>query len=181
MPADNCLGEIGVACHSERHDGGCDGIALGALSLGDADLAIRAMEPYLRAAEQTPAGVHWESERGRTSRLHHIAHGTLGIVYGLARVGRATGRTDLVDLARAGAADVVARNEAGSTGFLVPHSDPQDHPDLTARYSYGWCHGPTGDAHVFRLLRTVLDEPTWQTYWAASHDCGRTRLPRRSS
>ncbi|MGW5819566.1 lanthionine synthetase LanC family protein [Streptomyces noursei] len=163
------------------HDGGCDGIALGALSLGDADLAIRAMEPYLRAAEQTPAGVHWESERGRTSRLHHIAHGTLGIVYGLARVGRATGRTDLVDLARAGAADVVARNEAGSTGFLVPHSDPQDHPDLTARYSYGWCHGPTGDAHMFRLLRTVLDEPTWQTYWAASHDCGRTRLPRRSS
>lgn len=156
------------------------GIALGALSLGDADLAIRAMEPYLRAAEQTPAGVRWESERGRTSRLHHIAHGTLGIVAGLARVGRATGRTDLVDLARAGAADVVARNEAGPTGFLVPHSDPQDHPDLTARYSYGWCHGPTGDAHVFRLLRTVLDEPTWQTH---VDNCWRTvtrsGLPRR--
>ena len=32
---------------------------------------------------------------------------------------------DLIDLALAGAADVVARNEAGPDGFLVPHSDPQ--------------------------------------------------------
>lgn len=160
--------------------GGNAGIGLGALAMGEVDLAVLAMEPYLHTAEQTPTGVHWEVERGRIPRFHHISHGTLGIVYGLARIGRAAGRADLVELARAGASDVVARNEAGSAGFLAPHSDPQDHPDLTARHSYGWCHGPSGDAQVFRLLRDVLDDSTWQTYadncW---YTVTRSGLPRR--
>ncbi|MCL6298844.1 lanthionine synthetase LanC family protein [Streptomyces kronopolitis] len=160
--------------------GGNAGIGLGALAMGEVDLAVLAVEPYLRAAERTPTGVHWEAERGRTPRFHHLSHGTLGIVHGLARVGRAADRSDLVELARAGAADVVARNEADMTGFLVPHSDPQDHPDLTARYSYGWCHGSSGDAQVFRLLRDVFDDPTWQTFadrcW---YTVTRSGLPRR--
>ncbi|MBL1092196.1 MULTISPECIES: lanthionine synthetase LanC family protein [Streptomyces] len=160
--------------------GGNAGIGLGALAAGDPELAVLALEPYLRTAEQTPTGVHWEGETGRVSRFHHISHGTLGIVYGLACVGRATGRADLIELARAGAADVVARNEAGPAGFLVPHSDPQDHPELTARHSYGWCHGPSGDAHVFRLLRDALDDPAWQTLadrcW---HTVTHSGLPRR--
>ncbi|MFE3771076.1 lanthionine synthetase LanC family protein [Streptomyces sp. NPDC059122] len=160
--------------------GGNAGSGLGALAIGDVDLAVLALEPYLRTAEQTPAGVRWEAERGRSSRFHHISHGTLGVVHGLARVGLAAGRPDLVELAQAGAADVVARNEAGPAGFLVPHSDPQDHPDLTARYSYGWCHGPSGDAQVFRLLRDALDDARWQTFadncW---HTVTRSGLPRR--
>lgn len=104
--------------------GGNAGIGLGALLAGDAELAVLAMEPYLRTAEQTPAGVHWAHRTGIDSRLHHISHGTLGIVLALARVGEATGRADLVELALAGAADVVARDEAGPEGFLVPHSTP---------------------------------------------------------
>ncbi|USQ84176.1 lanthionine synthetase C family protein [Streptomyces phaeoluteigriseus] len=142
--------------------GGNAGIGLGALAAGDAELAVRALEPYLRTAEETAAGVRWAHRPGIEARLHHISHGTLGIVYGLAAVGAATGRADLVQLAAAGAADVVARDEAGGTGFLVPHSDPQYRPDLIERYSYGWCHGPTGDAQVFRLLRDVLADPAWQ-------------------
>ncbi|MFB6437158.1 lanthionine synthetase LanC family protein [Streptomyces sp. NPDC056411] len=160
--------------------GGNAGIGLGALAAGDADLAVLALEPYLRTAEQSPAGVHWEALAGRASRFHHLSHGTLGIAYALARVGRATGRADLVELARAGAADAVARNEAGPDGFLVPHSDPQDHPGRTERFSYGWCHGPTGDAQAFRLLRDVLDDPAWQTLadrcW---HTVTHSGLPRR--
>ncbi|MGV4925838.1 lanthionine synthetase C family protein [Streptomyces sp. BHT-5-2] len=160
--------------------GGNAGIGLGALALGDVDLAVLAVEPYLRTAEPTPAGVHWEAERGRPSRFHHISHGTLGIIHALARVGRAVDRPDLVELARAGAADVVARNEARPAGFLVPHSEPQDHPELTARYSYGWCHGPSGDAQVFRLLRDISDDPTWQNLadncW---YTVTRSGLPRR--
>ncbi len=141
--------------------GGNAGIGLGALAAGDTDLAVLAMEPYLRTAEETRAGVHWESRLGKVARTHHMSHGTLGIVYALARVGRANGRTDLIELARAGAADVVARNEAGPAGFLVPHSDPQQVPERTARYNYGWCHGPTGDAQAFRLLRDLLDDGAW--------------------
>jgi hypothetical protein len=120
-----------------------------------------AVVPYLRTAEVTPAGASWENRRGLTARRHHISHGTLGVVYALAATADATGRTDLMDLAMAGVADVIARNEADEAGFLVPHSDPQQAPDLIERYSYGWCHGPTGDAQVFRLLRRLTRDPKW--------------------
>ncbi|MEV8569478.1 lanthionine synthetase LanC family protein [Streptomyces sp. NPDC051322] len=141
--------------------GGNAGIGLGALLAGDAELAVLAMEPYLRTAEQTPAGVHWAHRPGIASRLHHISHGTLGIVLALARVGEATGRTDLAELALAGAADVVARDEAGPEGFLVQHSTPHYRPDVVEPISYGWCHGPAGDAQVFRLLRDSTADPVW--------------------
>jgi hypothetical protein len=142
--------------------GGNAGIALGALSLGDLELAELAVTPYPRLAEQTPHGVYWETRVGTLPRLHHISHGTLGIVYALAAVGRAVDRPDLTELALAGVSDVVARDEAGPTGFLVPHSDPQHRPELIERYSYGWCHGPAGDAQVFRLLASTLDHPNWR-------------------
>lgn len=141
--------------------GGNAGIGLGALMAGDAELAVLATEPYLRTAEQTPAGVHWAHRPDTDSRLHHLSHGTLGIVLALARVGRATGRSDLVELALAGARDVVARDEAAPEGFLVQHSTPQYRPDVIEPVSYGWCHGPAGDAQVFRLLRDVTADPVW--------------------
>ncbi|MFB9926933.1 lanthionine synthetase LanC family protein [Amycolatopsis halotolerans] len=155
------------------------GIGLGALSCGDHDLAVLAVEPYVRTADPTPGGVNW-AVRPSPPRSHHMAHGTLGIVVALATIGNATGRRDLIDLALAGAADVVARDEAGPDGFLVPHSDPQHLPDLIARYSYGWCNGPAGDAQAFRLLRAITDGPAWDALadrcW---HTVTRSGLPRR--
>ncbi|MGW1744213.1 lanthionine synthetase LanC family protein [Streptomyces sp. NPDC002092] len=141
--------------------GGNAGIGLGAAELGDAELAVLALEPYLRTAEKTPAGVQWAHRPDVPSRLHHISHGTLGIVAALARVGRAADRADFVEAALAGAADVVSRDEAAPDGFLVPHSDPLYRPDVVQRISYGWCHGPAGDAQVFRLLRDVTADPAW--------------------
>ncbi|MER6072951.1 lanthionine synthetase LanC family protein [Streptomyces sp. NPDC001817] len=160
--------------------GGNAGIGLGALVAGDAELAVLALEPYLRTAEQTPAGVQWAHRPGINSRLHHISHGTLGIVLALARVGRAGGRADLLELALAGAADVVARDEAGPEGFLVLHSTPQYRPDVIEPISYGWCHGPAGDAQVFRLLRDITADPVWPALvdrcW---HTVTHSGLPRR--
>jgi Lanthionine synthetase C-like protein len=155
------------------------GIALGALHAGDVQLAVLAAEPYLRAADPTPGGVNW-AVRPSPPRSHHIAHGTLGIVYALAAVGAAAGRRDLTELALAGAADVAARDEAGPAGFLVPHSDPQHRPDLIERYSYGWCNSPAGHAQVFRLLGAVTKDPAWAALadrcWLTVIHCG---LPRR--
>jgi hypothetical protein len=155
------------------------GIALGALQAGDLDLAVLAVEPYLRTADPTPGGVNWAVRPG-PARSHHLAHGTLGIVYALAAVGAAAGRRDLTDLALAGAADVVARDEAGPEGFVVPHSDPPHRPDLIERYSYGWCNGPAGDAQVFRLLGAVTQDRAWA---ALADRCWntvtRSGLPRR--
>lgn len=141
--------------------GGNAGIGLGALLAGDPDLAVLAMEPYLRTAERTAHGVHWPHRPGTDSRLHHVSHGTLGIALALARVGGATGRGDLLDLALSATADVVARDSAGPDGFLAPHSTPQFHPDLIDPVSYGWCHGPSGDAQLFRTLRDVTADPVW--------------------
>lgn len=156
------------------------GIALGALAAGDPDLAVLAVTPYLTTAESTAHGVHWEGLPGIPARLHHISHGTLGIVLALAAVGQATSRPELTELALRGAADVVARNEAGATGFLVPHSDPPHRPELIERYSYGWCHGPAGDAQVFRLLGALTGDPAWADLadrcW---HTIVRSGLPRR--
>lgn len=156
------------------------GIGLGALSAEDLDLAVTAVAPYLNTADPTAHGVNW-AVRPSPARSHHIAHGTLGIVYALAAVGRAAERDDLVDLALAGAADVVARNEAGPDGFLVPHSDPPHRPDLIERYSLGWCNGPSGDAQVFRLLAQVTGDPAWvdlgDRCWRTVTQSG---LPRRT-
>jgi hypothetical protein len=141
--------------------GGNAGIALGALRMGDAELATMAVEPYLRQAEATAAGVTWQHRPGAESRLHHISHGALGISYALAAVGQAVGRTDFVDRALSGVTEVVSRDEAGPDGFLVRHSDPPWRPEKIEPYSYGWCHGPTGDAQVFRLLAAVTGDPAW--------------------
>jgi Lanthionine synthetase C-like protein len=136
------------------------GIGLGALQVGDVDLAVSAVTPYLTTADPTPCGVNW-AVRPSPPRSHHIAHGTLGIVYALAAVGDATGRDDMIDTALAGAADVVSRNDAGQDSFLVPHSDPPHRPELIERYSYGWCNGPAGDAQVFRLLARITGDQGW--------------------
>jgi Lanthionine synthetase C-like protein len=155
------------------------GIGLGALHAGDLDMAVTAVTPYLTTADRTPCGVNW-AVRPSPARSHHIAHGTLGIVYALASIGDAAGRADMIETALAGAADVVGRNEAGPDGFLVPHSDPPHRPDLIERYSYGWCNGPAGDAQVFRLLAQVTRDEAWT---ALSDRCWRTvresGLPRR--
>jgi Lanthionine synthetase C-like protein len=160
--------------------GGNAGIALGAARAGDLDLAVLAVTPYLATAEPTAGGVHWEVRTAVPARFHHLSHGTLGIVYALAATGRAAGRGDLVDLALAGAADVVSRDEAGPAGFLVPHSDPQHKPERIERYSYGWCHGPAGDAQAFRLLYQVTGDPAWAELadrcW---HTVTRSGLPNR--
>jgi hypothetical protein len=156
------------------------GIALAAWRAGDLDLAVMAVTPYLRRAEATAGGVHWEVRAGVPARFHHISHGTLGIVCALAAIGRAAGRGDMVELALAGAADVVSRNEAGPDGFLVPHSDPQHKSELIERYSYGWCHGPAGDAQVFRLLAQVTGDRAWLDLAGRCwHTVTQSGIPRR--
>lgn len=137
------------------------GIGLGALYAGDVDLAVDAVEPYLAAADRTEHGVNW-AVRPTPPRSHHMAHGTLGIACALATIGDAADRPDLIELAVLGAEDVIARNVAGPTDFLVPHSDPPHRPDIIERFSYGWCNGPAGDAQLFRLLSGVTGETRWE-------------------
>ncbi|MET1006557.1 MAG: lanthionine synthetase LanC family protein, partial [Propionibacteriaceae bacterium] len=98
--ADRALRRVWARFDGQRwHDmfellGGNAGIGLGALQTGDLDLAVAAVEPYLTTADVTPGGVNW-AVRPSPARSHHLAHGTLGIVYALAAVGEAAHRGDL--------------------------------------------------------------------------------------
>lgn len=163
----SAVGKVRASCQDGRWGdffellGGNAGIALGALALGEPDLAVTAVEHYRRTAEPTAAGVTWQTGAMFDSRLHHVSHGTLGVAMALAATATAAGQPDLMDLALTGVADVVSRNQGPVDGFLVPHSDPQLWPDRIARFSYGWCHGATGDAQLFRYLYAVTGESRW--------------------
>jgi hypothetical protein len=136
------------------------GIALGALAVGDIDLAVMAAEGLVSLAEPTDAGVHWTVWQGLGHRLHNMAHGTVGIAYALAAVGAATDRNDFLATAMEGTSDVLSLAEDdGGDGFLVHHSDPQ--LDRSERFSFGWCHGPAGDAQLFRLLGQLQPDQGW--------------------
>jgi hypothetical protein len=183
--ADRALSRVRAGFDGERWNDmfellvGNAGIALGALHAGDVDLAVSAVTPYLATADRTAHGVNW-AVRPSPARSHHVAHGTLGIVLALTQVGVAAGRADLVEVALAGAGDVVGRNEAGPEGFLVPHSDPPHRPDVVERYSYGWCNGPAGDAQTFRLLAQVTDDADWTKLGEACwHTVRHSGLPQR--
>ena len=105
--------------------------------------------------------------------VHNMAHGTVGIAYALAAVGNAAGRQDLLDLALAATQDVLSLSEDdGGEGFIVHHSDPQ--LEGSERYSFGWCHGPTGDAQLFRLLGQLQPDAGWddlvkRCWWTVTH------------
>jgi len=159
---------------------GNGGIAMGALHFGDRELALRAAEPHLAGAIPTADGLTWRFLDSEWT-YHHLSHGTLGNAYALITTGHALGREDLFQAGLAGVADVVARNEAGPEGFLVPHTDPQRRPERTARFNYGWCHGPAGDVHAFRLLAGITGDPAWSSLvdrcW---HTITTSGLPQRS-
>ncbi len=137
------------------------GIALGALAAGDLDLAVLAADGLVSLAEPTAAGVQWTVWQGLGHRLHNMAHGTVGIAYALAAVGSATDRADFLATAMEGTREVLSLSEDdGGDGFLVHHSDPQ--LDGSERYSFGWCHGPTGDAQLFRLFGQLQPNDGWR-------------------
>ncbi|TQL75636.1 lanthionine synthetase-like protein [Stackebrandtia endophytica] len=141
------------------------GIGLAALHLNDLELAVSAMEPFPTTGVPTSGGTAWylTTDGSSAELLHHVSHGTLGMAQALAAVGHAAARPDLMDAARAGIGDVMARNHGGDEEFLVRHSDPQRINDRINPYSYGWCHGPAGDIHVFRLMSHLTGEPEWRS------------------
>jgi len=82
--------------------------------------------------------------------MHHISTARWASCTRWRRRASGTGPSELTELAVAGASDVVARKRRPvRTAFWFPHSDPQYKPELVERYSYGWCHGPAGEAQVF--------------------------------
>ena len=134
------------------------GIGLAALRLGDPELAEAAVAPYLRTAETDPVrpDLGAAARAARAAAPHFARHAGHRL---RARGDRNGGRPPATSSTPRwpGSPTSWPANEAGPDGFLVPHSDPQQVAFGLERYSYGWCHGPAGDAQVFRLLAQLAD------------------------
>ena len=111
------------------------------------------------AAEPGPDGLHWRMTADREYLMPGFSHGTAGIAYALAAVGRTLNRSDLVDVAVRGARALLALGHHPG-GWAVPNTIPP-RPGGPA-VAYGWCHGPAGTVRLFLLLNEIDPQPRWQ-------------------
>ena len=134
-----------------------------ALIADDSGTAVRAAHALagrlVEAAEPSPGGLHWRMAAGWEYLMPGFSHGTAGVAYALAAVGRTLNRSDLVDVATRGAGALLAIAHHPS-GWAVPLAIPP-RPRGPA-VSYGWCHGPAGTVRLFLLLNEIDPQPRWQ-------------------
>lgn len=128
------------------------------------ELAVRAAEPILRAAERDPrGGLKWigfpVELLGMPSGTYmpNFEFGTAGVAFVLARVYEETGDPRFLDAAREGAAHVQAIATVTGDSALLFYREP----DLTDLYYLGYCHGPVGTARTFYQLYQVTQEPAY--------------------
>jgi lantibiotic modifying enzyme len=98
-------------------------------------------------------GLAWKMFEGDSDRvMPNYSHGTAGVATALAVAGHKLNRPDFVEAALLGAQHLVSIADVSDGGFRLPHQIPAVGGD-TDPYSYGWCHGPTGTAHLFGALQ----------------------------
>jgi lantibiotic modifying enzyme len=114
-------------------------------------LAALGADALVASAISAPHGLAWKMYQGDRDRvMPNYSHGTAGIAAALAVAGHRLLRPDLVEAARLGAEHLVAVADLDDAGFRLPLQVPP--ADDSEPYAYGWCHGPTGTAHLFGAL-----------------------------
>ncbi len=128
------------------------------------DLAVRAADPILQAAEHDPrGGLKWVGFPVEAlglpagSYMPNFEFGTAGVAYVLARLYEETGNARFLAAAREGAAHVQALATVSGDSALLFYREP----DLTDLYYLGYCHGPVGTARTFYQLYKVTQEPIY--------------------
>ncbi|MEA2379185.1 MAG: hypothetical protein QOD13_3092, partial [Thermoleophilaceae bacterium] len=124
------------------------------------DVAAAAGARLMQLARPAVGGLAWEMSPDYPRLMPNFSHGTAGVAYFLASLGRATGVERFVEAAVAGATHLqsIARTEGG--GCLIHHDEP-DGQDL---YYLGWCHGPVGTGRLFHRLHEVTGESQWREW-----------------
>lgn len=175
---DLTLGTAGVllaAVWARRH-----GVA------GAEELAKLSAEILLAEREEMPTGLNWRGVPKRFSVVQrefpNFSHGLSGIATALAVAGAEFGRRDLVEAATAGAEHLVTLADRSDGGFRVPLRIP--HLEQLERFSYGWCHGPTGTSLLWPALRhagvrEVADAPVMDWHSRCLHSVRVSGLPER--
>ncbi len=141
---------------------GTAGVLLGALWAqrhdvpGAVELADHAVDILLAEGEQQGEGVSWPFIprrfllTGGDVQMPNWSHGQAGIATALAAAGIELDRSDLIDVAKAGAVHLLSLGETSDGGLRVPQRIPVN-PDL-GTYTYSWCHGAAGTSLLFAAL-----------------------------
>lgn len=128
------------------------------------EVAVRAAEPILSAAEPDPrGGLKWVGFPVELlglptgSYMPNFEFGTAGVAYVLARLYEETNDPRFLAAAREGAAHVQAIATVDGDSALLFYREP----DLTDLYYLGYCHGPVGTARTFYQLYRITQEPEY--------------------
>ena len=120
--------------------GGTAGIVMTQLWAGrDVDV-----QPLLETAEETPYGLDWRMYPAYPSSSPNFSHGTAGVASALALTGH-------LDEAVQGAEHLLGVGTLDDDGFAVPHTIPDSTREVE-RFTWSWCHGPTGTSQLFAAL-----------------------------
>ncbi|KJK41247.1 hypothetical protein UK23_39920 [Lentzea aerocolonigenes] len=149
-------------------------------------LAAVAAEILLAEREETPTGLNWRMVPVRMAvvqrEIPNFSHGLSGIATALALAGAEFARPDLVEAATAGAEHLVALGDTSDGGFRVQLRIPL--LEDMERFSYGWCHGPTGTSLLWPALKRagvaeVAGTPVMDWHSRGLHSIRVSGLPER--
>lgn len=133
-----------------------------ATALDDAALVDRAVDVATRLLDlgiPTGTGLRWP-DRGHRNELPNFSHGTAGVAFFLAAIGRVTGTAAFVDAAAAGGRYLVSF--ARDYEVPVVADSPETWPN--------WCNGTAGTARLWYALSVLTADQEWQRYLdGASH------------
>ena len=138
-------------------------------------LAVAAGDGLLRQAQEVPlpegvAGLRWQMQPDFPREMPNYSHGTAGVCDFLIRLHAACADEQnrawvenydsrFEQAAAAGGRYLVQCAEQSQQPSWIPHHSPGGE-DL---FYWGWCHGPTGTAAVFRQLAPSLPTDTAST------------------
>ena len=106
---------------------------------------------------------------GEPACTPNFSHGAAGIAYALAAASVPLRRPDLLAVAAAAGRRLVrlgARPDGANWTLAVPYRIPPAPGE--PRFSYGWCHGPTGSVRLFQLLDRLQPGEGWDEAVAAA-------------
>lgn len=123
-------------------------------------LAVRAADRLLELGIPDKGGTKWAMDPNVPRMMPNFSHGTAGIAYFLATLGKTTNGRRFVEGAVAGGRYLQAIAKTEGDICLVQHNQT-DGLDL---YYLGWCHGPAGTARLFYQLSQATGDQTWMTW-----------------